>query len=55
MIASEDKAFQYLGHYYGYLNAKENKAEEEMQSHIAGMDAIRGDVPKTIIEMCVME
>lgn len=55
MITSEDKAFQYLGHYYGYVDMKEKGRDEEAQAHLGSMKAIEGDVPKTVIEMCVIE
>ena len=55
MTTSKDLAFQYLGHYYGWLNAKKDQNEEEMKNRIASMESIKKDVPKAIIDMCVME
>ena len=55
MIASRDKAFQYLGHYYGYVDMKEKGRDDEAQAHLGSMKAIEGEVPKTVIEMCVIE
>ena len=55
MTTSEDFSFQYLGHYYGYLNAKMDQKEEEVQARITNMQNLEAKVPKTIKEMCVLE
>jgi len=55
MTTSEDTSFQYLGHYYGYLNAKMDQSQEEMQARIANMRNLEAKVPKTIREMCALE
>lgn len=55
MITSEDTSFQYLGHYYAYLNAKMDQKEDEIQAQIAYMQSLGEKVPKTIREMCVLE
>lgn len=55
MTTSEDRSFQYLGHYYAWLNAKMDGNEEEMKNLLANMESIRKDVPKSIIDMCTLE
>ena len=55
MTTSEDLSFQYMGHYYGYMNAKMDQKEEEMQARIANMKNLEEKVPKTIREMCALE
>lgn len=55
LIASEDKSFCYMGHYYAYLNAKKEDNAEEMKNRIAMMETLRKDVPQAIADMCVVE
>ena len=55
LIASEDKSFSYMGHYYAYLNAKKEDDAEEMKEQIAVMETLRKDVPQAIADMCVVE
>lgn len=55
MTSSDDVSFQFLGHYYAWLNAKKNHNEEEMKIRIHNMEQIKKDVPKAVVDMCVME
>jgi len=55
MTTSEDTSFQYMGHYYGYLNAKKDQKEDEMQARILNMQSLEAKVPKAIREMCMLE
>ena len=55
MTSSDDVAFQFLGHYYAWLNAKKDQNEEEMKLRRGNMEQIKKDVPKAVTDMCVME
>ena len=54
MTESEDKSFQYLGHYYAYLNAKKDSSSSEMTTRTVAMKDLEKEVPKSIIDMCVL-
>jgi len=55
MTASEDVSFRYMGHYYGYLNAKKDQRKEEMEARIGQMKLLEAKVPKTIQDTCPLE
>ena len=55
MTSSDDVAFQFLGHYYAWLNAKKDQNEEEMKMQRDNMEQIKKDIPKAVTDMCVME
>lgn len=55
LTASEDKSFNYMGHYYAYLNAKKDDDAGEMKNRLAAMEELRKDVPQAIADMCVVE
>ena len=55
MMESEDKSFQYLGHYYAYLNSKKDFLQSEMTVHMVAMKNLAKEVPKSIIDMCILE
>lgn len=55
MTSSDDVAFQYLGHYYAWVNAKKDQNGEEMKSRSNSMEQIKKAVPKAVADMCVME
>lgn len=55
MTTSKDLEFQYLGHYYAYLNAKKTNNVQEMKERMIRMEALRHKVPAAIIDMCALE
>jgi hypothetical protein len=55
MTTSEDVSFQYMGHYYAYLNAKMAQDQEGMQASIASMESLKTKVSKFIKETYVLE
>ena len=54
MTASKDAEIRYLGHYYGYLNAKQANDSEKEQSRLDCMKAIEDKVPSFIKTICVI-
>ena len=52
---SKDAEFKYLGHYYAYVNAKTAGDSSKMQEHIGAMGSLKESVPRSIIDMCVVQ
>lgn len=52
LTVSKDAEFRYMGHYYAYLNAKEENNKEVMSDELSQMDELKNKVPKAIIDMC---
>ena len=52
LTASKDAEFRYMGHYYAYLNAKEENNKEHISCELSQMDELKYKVPKAIIDMC---
>lgn len=54
MTASKDAEIRYLGHYYGYLNAKEEKDDEKVQFRLCSMKEMEDKVPSFIKTICAV-
>ena len=54
MTASKDAEIRYLGHYYGYLNAKQAEDDEKEQFRLGCMKEIEDKVPAFIKTICVI-
>ena len=52
LTVSKDAEFRYMGHYYAYLNAKEENNEKVMSDELSQMDELKNKAPKAIIDMC---
>ena len=55
LLGSQDDEFKYLGHFYAYCNAKTAGDSDKVKEHIAAMENLKGSVPRSIIDMCVMD
>ena len=55
LTRSKDAEFRYLGHYYAYTNAKTIGDSDKEKEHLTKMEALKESVPKSIIDMCMVQ
>ena len=55
MLASKDKEFQYLGHYYAYQNAQMAGDEGKKEACVRNMKEMQDKVPRAILDMCPID